>query len=1129
MISHSNKFHFNHNAVSRVLVALTIFSLLVSTFFLVNLPLAKAESTFGYSTVGGTGGYINGNYIEGARYACSESGTLSALTLSFYSKVSASVNVKMALYDASGNFVIASEAHTSVTANEWNNFSCTVSSETLSAQNYYICLLSSGDINNGIAYDDLGASSTVLISNSYASGFPSTISTSQWNTFSLSMMATYTLGGSGGGGTPVLPHAGYDYTLATNATSNYVIASNGTIIFSSGTPATAFANLTYVGNGHTLYVENGTYVSGSSFVWQNGLNTNLTFSPYANFTIQAAVDDAVLKMQSCQNCTLSYATIDGYSSGQSTGDGVNLANCDDCRIINSTITDIRRFGWVCDDTDGVGVHGNNGIINSTVTFCGWNNVQLGGTDYSIGNYAINNTVAYGSDVGISTWGCRNGIVAYNYVHHMNGTTGGGGSSQYGIAVEGYSGNSDCAQIIGNTIDNTVNGIILGVGSDVYSNLVKDNVISNSQIGIQTYKSHFDAIYNNTITTWGTSYKSAIDLDTSTNEAVTFNHATLVSGNGYAFNQKNCFNITISHNNITVPTTGEMVGILMQQNTNTTFCIDNTIVATTGIQILSTCYNNKVDKNNLSGSGTAISDSGVSSLLNPSSSSTNRLIVTDNYANASFTQSYSNNTQKVLTSSGIINVDGTNVTSPYTITMNADHAVYVVGGSLSINNNNYTLTASITSPTNTTQYTNVVSYSVSTSGNDTNPTFQINLYKAGVEVGYNKTASTGVFTGLAAGSYMFAVYTHGDNGASDYKTEYLTVSTYSVTVTNGGHGSTNPSGVYSNFNGESFSALATASSGYTFLNWVISGVGNSTVNPLPLTMNSTLNGKTVTAYFSQNSYTLSASIVLPVAAVYTSGTVAYQVTVSGNDTNPAYQINVYSNSLAVGSNLTSSSGSFYGLSNGNYMFAVHVQGDFGSVDYQTLNFSVSTSSGGGGGGGSTPTPTPAPTTYPTVSPTQNPQGTNEFHLDDLDLGTVKPNSTLTGTLHFTFSGSSYTLISISVSEPLRSWMPNPSVTPYQLYTLNNGASGSGSYVLTFLVPADADLQTYSSEVTVTALDGFGVTHTSTAAVTAKVSVTEENTNPISEAINYLLANPFAIVILIVVLCVAVALLMKTKRK
>jgi hypothetical protein len=81
-------------------------------------------------------------------------------------------------------------------------------------------------------------------------------------------------------------------------------------------------------------------------------------------------------------------------------------------------------------------------------------------------------------------------------------------------------------------------------------------------------------------------------------------------------------------------------------------------------------------------------------------------------------------------------------------------------------------------------------------------------------------------------------------------------TYNITVANGGHGSTNVSGTYSVVFGTNFALLATADSGYIFQYWVVSGTGTLYTNPLPLTMNTTLNGKSVTAYFSMLNYTIS---------------------------------------------------------------------------------------------------------------------------------------------------------------------------------------------------------------------------------------------------------------------------------
>ena len=83
-------------------------------------------------------------------------------------------------------------------------------------------------------------------------------------------------------------------------------------------------------------------------------------------------------------------------------------------------------------------------------------------------------------------------------------------------------------------------------------------------------------------------------------------------------------------------------------------------------------------------------------------------------------------------------------------------------------NTYTLELTITAPTNTTYSSSTVAYEVSSSGNDTVPTYQINAYKLGVPVGDNQTAVSGSFTGLSNGTYVFAVRVVGFNGASDYE-------------------------------------------------------------------------------------------------------------------------------------------------------------------------------------------------------------------------------------------------------------------------------------------------------------------------------------------------------------------------
>jgi hypothetical protein len=99
---------------------------------------------------------------------------------------------------------------------------------------------------------------------------------------------------------------------------------------------------------------------------------------------------------------------------------------------------------------------------------------------------------------------------------------------------------------------------------------------------------------------------------------------------------------------------------------------------------------------------------------------------------------------------------------------------------------YVAVASWVSPENTTYTSSTVNYEVSNTGNETGVAWQINAYLNGVPVGANKTSATGSFTGLTNGTYTFAAYGIGDNGASDYEEIIFTVAipedTYFITVT-----------------------------------------------------------------------------------------------------------------------------------------------------------------------------------------------------------------------------------------------------------------------------------------------------------------------------------------------------------
>ena len=87
---------------------------------------------------------------------------------------------------------------------------------------------------------------------------------------------------------------------------------------------------------------------------------------------------------------------------------------------------------------------------------------------------------------------------------------------------------------------------------------------------------------------------------------------------------------------------------------------------------------------------------------------------------------------------------------------------------------YALEISSVSPENTTYTSSTVPFEVSNTGNETGVAWQINAYLDGVPVGANQTSATGSFTGLASGTYTFAVYGIGDNGAEDYEEIVFTV-------------------------------------------------------------------------------------------------------------------------------------------------------------------------------------------------------------------------------------------------------------------------------------------------------------------------------------------------------------------
>jgi hypothetical protein len=331
----------------------------------------------------------------------------------------------------------------------------------------------------------------------------------------------------------------------------------------------------------------------------------------------------------------------------------------------------------------------NGIVDSTVTFCGWNGISLGwGGSYTRGAYAINNTVAYCSDVGITAWQSLNSRIINNYVYDMNGTTG-DVNSHDGIDIE-YGANYSIVEH--NTIVNCVHGIWSATGVITpHSNLIAYNNVTNCRWGIFSGSPN-DVITQNYVKNWGDWSGGGIQVDQN-NIIVSFNILinTNASVTGPAITigeYSGVTNCSACNNTITTQVASGTPAIYVELGSNSSIIEGNNVQASVGVQIYGAqCTSNIISGNNLVNCTTGISNSGTGTIVNPTSSATYTLTFSNLYDGSSQGRyAYSNTTDIIftVTSGGILNVDGSNVTltnNAYVLLMNKDHFVYAIGGTV----------------------------------------------------------------------------------------------------------------------------------------------------------------------------------------------------------------------------------------------------------------------------------------------------------------------------------------------------------------------------------------------------------------------------------------------------------------
>lgn len=311
----------------------------------------------------------------------------------------------------------------------------------------------------------------------------------------------------------------YTFTIASNSTSNYVLARNGSIMSSGSVDSVFSAAFGYIKNGENLTVRSGEYIAANTLLMSSGNNLLINFEYGSLLTLANGVDASVLRLNYCNNILIQGVNIDGNSANEYSNylsDGVLFYDSGNCTLTNSNITNCAGNGFAVMEEHYM--KPSNTISNTNITYCHWNGMTIGhGAGYLNATYVLNNDISHCTDVGITLYITNNTVVSNNYIHDMDGTllsAHSGGGASWGIGRE--SSGAMYAQFINNTIVNCETGIDLADGQ---SSLVKGNNITNCNNPImfdgyadQSYNNGFNVITQNTFVNW--------------NYRVTYHHAAI---------------------------------------------------------------------------------------------------------------------------------------------------------------------------------------------------------------------------------------------------------------------------------------------------------------------------------------------------------------------------------------------------------------------------------------------------------------------------------------------------------------------------------------------------------------------------------------------------------------------------
>jgi len=596
-----------------------------------------------------------------------------------YSGLSGSVDkTANSFYISSGSgLVVTGTTPTTSTANELCIGSCISSGSASTPTNEFT--LRDGTT---VAYLEKIVSST----GAYSSG----ITTSEVWKDGAGCIATFEASAS----PPSLP-SGYSYIIDVSSPNYEMLNGTTQTVLYSSTNATKVFEYT-IGNcsaNYNIYVADGTY----------NLNGSITANGKSNITLVS--DTAVLYVSNHMNAPaillnsispwevdnfpnnwmIAGITINGNADNQDiqgnpfnfeTQESGIVVGGNNNQIINCTVFNCRLY-----DIDSWGIW-NTTVYNCSLYYAGSNSITLGGYNENIVNCNI-----YGSsDVGISIYG--NGTKIHgNLIHDLNGTTGTGSNARYGFATEG----SINAYVIftNNTIFNCYSGVVLGSAPSLISN----NSIINCNQGIvsNANNGNGNTITRNSITEWaiGSGYASGIFLQNSINDIVSFNILTSIkdSADNYGIMLLGAVNSSVCNNTIVLTGYGTSVwgdnGIFLFSGSNSSKIEENNIHSYYGIYVAdSMSTSNKIASNILNTCVySQIDDVGTGTVINPTSSPTYTLTLNNVFdGSAQGTFSYTNTTERILSTTGELYVNGEIKTSPYPVRMDHDVFAYVLGGS-----------------------------------------------------------------------------------------------------------------------------------------------------------------------------------------------------------------------------------------------------------------------------------------------------------------------------------------------------------------------------------------------------------------------------------------------------------------